>query len=127
MLYLRRGTNAYSRSLASPGSVFGITSSAPRDDLQKLNHTIKEMRKSLTPPLSLYKIFPILLTTVDTIHSGDAEFAAELDIIVIKADDIRKLLDMSETGRTSTDLVEFLESNERDIMYNEFTNKRVNN
>ena len=87
--------------------VAGVTSGVPKDDLQKLHDTVSEMRKSMTDLLTRYDIISVLFTRVDSIHPADAVFANQLDIIILTAKDVEHLLEMSVTGRTANDLLEF--------------------
>jgi len=98
--------------------VAGVTSAAPKDDLQKLNTTIREMKSSFSYPLSQFKIYPVLFTNSDDRYPSDNLFAREHGIIVLNTPEIQELLKMSVTGRTTKDLILFLETKEREIRYN---------
>jgi hypothetical protein len=87
--------------------VAGVTSGVPKDDLQKLHDTVSDMRKSMTDLLTRYDIISVLFTRVDSIHPADAVFADQLGIIILTAKDVEHLLEMSVTGRTASDLLEF--------------------
>ena len=59
--------------------------------------------------MSRYNVLPVLFSKTEDFHPLDARFAAENDLIALASPDIEQLRMMSISGRSSEDLVTFLE------------------
>ncbi len=89
--------------------VAGATASHPKDDLQKLRNTIREMTRAMPHLMSRYNVLPVLFSKTEDFHPLDAQFAAKNGLIALASPDIEQLQMMSISGRSSEDLVTFLE------------------
>ncbi len=95
----------------------GVTSSFPKDDLQKLEATMGSMRSVMGNLFARYQVIPILFTKTDSIHPNDMQFAREKKIIILTSNDVQELVTMSVTGRNGNDFLDFLEKKRRMIEY----------
>jgi hypothetical protein len=89
--------------------IAGVTTGVLHDDLPKLNQTLIEMRRKLPQLAKRYYFIPIIFTSKDTQpHENDNQFAKKNGIIILTANEIKKLLEMMKTGRRASDLIHFL-------------------
>jgi len=106
----KEGVDVIAFSPSTPHLIIaGVTTGVLHDDLPKLNQTLIEMRRELPQLAKRYDVIPIIFTSKDTQpHESDIEFAKKNGIIILTANEIRKLLEMMKTGRRASDLIHFL-------------------
>jgi len=98
--------------------IAGVTSAMLKDDLPKLDSTVRELKDTLPALASRFEIVPILFTKVDSdsITPSDSAYASQKGIVVITSANLERLIAMSLTGRTARDFFDFLEERRRETI-----------
>ena len=89
--------------------VIGCTTSILKDDLQKLNMTINEMKDALKELFAKYRILPTVFTSRKVeVSSDDSEYAGKNSIAILTQKEISTLLEMLKTNRRSEEIIKHL-------------------
>lgn len=104
------GVDIVGFSPASPHlMLIGCTTGVFKEDLQQLQVSTDELRRSLPSLARKLDVLPIIVTSSDLeIHPSDLEYASHNEIVILVRSDIEKLVFMLKTKRTARDVVQFL-------------------
>ena len=89
--------------------VIACTSGIIKDDLQKLDSTVNDMKIMLKEVCSKYKVIPALFVAKNAdIYQSDKEYAKGR-ICILSPEGINKILEMHQTRRNSKEFIGYLE------------------
>ena len=89
--------------------VIGCTTSILKEDLQKLNMTVNEMKDALKELSVKYRILPTVFTSRKVeISPDDSEYAGKNNIAILTHEEISTLQKMLRTNRRSDEIIKHL-------------------
>lgn len=90
--------------------VIGCTTSILKNDLEKLNMTLNEMKDALKELFARYRILPIVFTSIRVeVTPADSEYAGKNNIAILTQKEITTLLKMLRTNRRSREIIKHIE------------------
>lgn len=90
--------------------IIGCTTSALKNDLEKLNMTLNEMEDALKDLLLKYRILPMVFISRKVgIHDADMKYAGKKGIAILTYEEITTLLEMLRTNRGSEEIMRQIE------------------
>lgn len=91
--------------------IIGCTTGILKNDLANMDALTKKMKIELPDLYGKCTVTPVVVCTeIASISSSDAQYASQNGIVILKTDHIDKLLEMLNTNRKSTDVVEYIKS-----------------
>jgi len=90
--------------------IIGCTTGVIKQDLQKMNITLNEMKEALEEISAKYRILPMLITSekVD-VTSADTEYARKNGIAILTQKEMTTLLEMLRTNGRSEEIIKQIE------------------
>ncbi len=89
--------------------IAGATIESLKDDLGKLKVTLDEMKEKMKPLIDRHDLFPIIFSASKRpVTDNESYLARKTGIVVLGRSEVENILKMSRTGRTSEDLVRYL-------------------
>jgi hypothetical protein len=98
--------------------VVGVTSGMVKDDLEKLESTVRELKTKLPDLTSRFRVIPLVFTKAESASLTPSQrgYADEKAILVLTSEDIEPLIILSRTGRSAKDFIEFLRKRNAEVM-----------
>lgn len=89
--------------------VIGCTTSTLKNDLEKLNMTLNEMKDALKELFAKYRILPMVFTSRSVeVYPVDSEYAGKNNIAILTQKEITTLLKMLRTNRGSDEIIKHI-------------------
>lgn len=90
--------------------IIGCTTGTIKNDLKTMDALLNEMTDELPEILRNCRIIPLIFSTGTTnFVSSDVKDANQIGIILLAIDDINKIIEMLNTGKTRKDLLDYFE------------------
>lgn len=103
--------------------VVGGTTASLKDDIPKLQGTVKEMREKMQVLMDRYNVYSMIcVASPYPVGASEARLAKESGIIILDQKRIEEVLIMSKTGRTTQDFMQYLKEREMDPLPGVFPN-----
>jgi hypothetical protein len=89
--------------------IVGCTTGILKDDLAKMDSTVKRMKVEMKELFHKCSVTPIVVCTeIASIPTSDEQYAVENQIVIMQRNHIDTLLEMLETNRQSREVIDFV-------------------